>query len=293
MTKKIAIVGITGKWSTEILADAIAKRTGFRLVIDIQKLTAKLHRKQVLYQNYDLCELDAIIVKKISQTYSPSVIDRLEILRFIESCSTRVFSKPENMIRLIDRMACTVTLANANIPMPATLITEDKQAALSGVYEFHEAILKPLFSTKAKGMQIISAQQPENKIIEQLENYYKQHGFYYLQKKLNLPGHDLGLMFMGGEYQGAYARVSQQNVWNTSTENGGRYAPAQPSKEIIDLAYKAQSLFKLDFTTVDIALTEQGPVCFEVSAFGGFKGAYEGLGINMAERYADYILKQC
>ena len=31
---------------------------------------------------------------------------------------------------------------------------------------------------------------------------------------------------------------------------------------------------------------------FEVSAFGGFRGAKEGLGINVAERYVDYVLKQ-
>jgi ribosomal protein S6--L-glutamate ligase len=48
----------------------------------------------------------------------------------------------------------------------------------------------------------------------------------------------------------------------------------------------------MDYTTVDMAETEQGPVVFEVSAFGGFRGASEGLGINMAKHYVDYVLSQ-
>jgi ribosomal protein S6--L-glutamate ligase len=41
---------------------------------------------------------------------------------------------------------------------------------------------------------------------------------------------------------------------------------------------------------VDVAITDEGPVVFEVSAFGGFRGAKEGIGIDAPGRYADYIL---
>ena len=46
----------------------------------------------------------------------------------------------------------------------------------------------------------------------------------------------------------------------------------------------------MDFTTVDVALTADGPVVFEVSAFGGFRGASEGAGIDAAALYAEYAL---
>jgi ribosomal protein S6--L-glutamate ligase len=85
--------------------------------------------------------------------------------------------------------------------------------------------------------------------------------------------------------------VSGSDSWNTTIHSGGKYAEAQPSDDIIDMAYRAQSQFDLSYTTVDIAETEDGPVCFEVSAFGGFKGAHEGLGLNMAKEYADYVIQ--
>ncbi|HHT00936.1 MAG TPA: GAK system ATP-grasp enzyme [Thiomicrospira sp.] len=288
---KIGVVGIPGKWSTEVLADEIEKRTGFRLVIDIEKVVADLSKPEVLYQDQCLCELDGIIIKKISQTYSPQVLDRLELLRFVECCNVEVYSKPAEIIRLVDRMSCTVSLAKAKVPMPDTLITESMEAALDAVNKFGEVILKPLYSTKARGMVVISSQSNKSTIKQQLADFYQQHGFFYIQKKMKLPGHDMGLVFLAGEYKGAYARVGNGNSWNTTIHSGGKYAKIEPDQAIIDMAYQAQSQFDLTYTTVDIAETEQGAVCFEVSAFGGFKGAQKALGLNMAEQYAEYVIE--
>jgi ribosomal protein S6--L-glutamate ligase len=100
------------------------------------------------------------------------------------------------------------------------------------------------------------------------------------------------MVFLGGEYMGAYARVSQGESWNTTILHGGRYASAEPPDDWIAIAQRAQDLFNMDYTTVDMAETEDGPIVFEVSAFGGFRGAREGLGIDMAGRYVDYVLEQ-
>lgn len=287
---RIGIVGIPGKWSTEVLADAIEARTGFRLVIDIEKVVADLHTPAVTYKDHCLCALDAIIIKKVSQTYSPTVLDRLEILRFVEKCGVRVYSKPQEIIKLVDRMSCTVSLSKAGIPMPPTVITEDLDAAVNAVRTFGKVVAKPLFSTKARGMELFHSDTGTTKLKAQLSDYFRQQGFFYLQKHLTLPGQDMGLIFLGGQYQGAYARVKSGDSWNTTIHSGGKYAPAAPSDDIIEMARRAQAQFDLSYTTVDIAETEDGPVCFEVSAFGGFKGALQGLGLNMADDYADFVL---
>jgi ribosomal protein S6--L-glutamate ligase len=289
---KIAVVGIPGKWSTEVLADELEQRTGFRLVIDVQKIVVDLANKEVRYQGLDLCKLDGIIVKKISEKYSPAILDRVELLRFVESCGVKIFSKPCSIYHTVDRLSGTITLMKGDIPMPPTTLTEDLDAAYQAVKNYGTAILKPLYSTKARGMELLSAESDPDTLKQQLKTYYQQQGFFYLQKKLSLPGHDMGLVFLGGEYQGAYARHSGKDCWDTTIHSGGKYAPAHPSDEIIEIAQRAQGLFNLDYTTVDMAETEMGPVCFEVSAFGGFKGAQNGLGLNMAGAYADYVIQQ-
>jgi ribosomal protein S6--L-glutamate ligase len=48
----------------------------------------------------------------------------------------------------------------------------------------------------------------------------------------------------------------------------------------------------MDFTTVDVAESASGPIVFEVSAFGGFRGALEGAGIDAAAAYTEHALKE-
>jgi ribosomal protein S6--L-glutamate ligase len=97
-------------------------------------------------------------------------------------------------------------------------------------------------------------------------------------------------VFLGGRYLGCYARVGSKDTWNTTIHSGGRYRSFDAPDSMIELAERAQGLFDLDFTTVDIAETADGPVVFEVSAFGGFRGAKEGIGIDAAALYCDHVL---
>lgn len=130
---KIGVVGIPGGWSSEKLADAVAARTGSRILIDITRIDACLLTGKVRYEGVDLTSLDGIIVKKINSVYSPTDLERLEILRFLQGQGVRIFSKPENILGLISRLACTVTLRNSAIPMPETVITEDEGLAKEAV----------------------------------------------------------------------------------------------------------------------------------------------------------------
>jgi ribosomal protein S6--L-glutamate ligase len=289
---RIGVVGIPGKWSTETLADAVEERTGYRLVIDMNDVCLDLERQRLVFRDVDLCQLDALIIKKISASYSPATLDRLELLRVAEQAGVRVFSRALNILRLIDRLSCTVTLRNAGIPMPATRVTEDVGAALTAVEDFGSAVFKPLYSTKARGMCVIDAHRDHAGIERQIRAFQAENPVMYIQQKIDLPGRDLGMVFLDGEYLGSYARVSKDDAWNTTIHSGGRYAAHSPPDAVIELARRAQALFDMDFTTVDVAETNTGPIVFEVSAFGGFRGALEGIGIDAAGLYTEHVLRQ-
>lgn len=289
---KIGVIGIPGKWSTETLADAVEKKTGFRLVMDMQEVSLDLENGKLLFRGQDLCKLDALIVKKISASYSPNTLDRLELLRVAEQAGVRVFSPAVNILRLIDRLSCTVTMHSAGIPMPPTRITEDLDAARAAVRDFGSAVFKPLYSTKARGMCVIDDDMDEDAIDDGIRAFQKNNPMMYIQKKLDLPGRDLGMIFLAGDYLGTYARVSRGESWNTTIHGGGRYEAHEPDQSVIDLAARAQAPFNMDFTTVDVAETADGPIVFEVSAFGGFRGAQEGIGLNVADLYVDHVIRE-
>jgi ribosomal protein S6--L-glutamate ligase len=88
-----------------------------------------------------------------------------------EAQGVRVFSPALSMLRLIDRLSCTATMANAGIPMPPTLVTEDTARADAAVQHYASAVFKPLFSTKARGMVVIDADEPESQRIKQIKDF--------------------------------------------------------------------------------------------------------------------------
>lgn len=287
---RIGVVGLSGKWSTEVLADAVETRTGFRLIVDMDEVCLDLASQTLTFRGQNLCELDALIVKKITREYSHNTLDRLELLRVAEANGVRVFSGAEKILRLIDRLSCTVSLRNAGIPMPETIVTEDIDKACETVRAYGEAVFKPLYSTKARGMCLLKASDGEKATRNAVKNFHASNPMMYVQKKENLRGRDFGMVFLGGEYLGSYARVGKSGSWNTTIHDGGKYMAYDATPDLIELGNRAQALFEMDFTTVDVAITEDGPIVFEVSAFGGFRGAKEGINIDAAGRYADYVI---
>lgn len=288
--KNIAVVGIPGGWSTERLADAVEARTGKRILIDMGTVRMNLEDNTVWADDLDMTGLDAVIVKKIAPSYSPNVLDRLEMLRLVEERGIPVFSKATSIMRLIDRLSCTVGLRLGGIPMPPTVITEDIEEAMIAVEEYRRAVFKPLFSSKARGMTVI---EPGNEMREQIEDF-KNSGnqVMYIQKMVENPGMDLGVTFLGGDYVATYARKGSGKSWDNTTRTGGKYVAQEPSREIIDLAHKAQDLFDMAFTCVDVVETPEGPQIYEVSAFGGFRGLLDANGLDAATLYANHVLEQ-
>jgi ATP-grasp enzyme of GAK system len=302
---RIAVVGIAGGWSSEVLADAVGRATGERLLVDLDHARLDLASGRLLCldqdrREVDLTDLDALCVKKVAKGYAPRMIDRLEMLRVAAARGVRCFSDPERILRLVDRLACTVTLANAGLPLPPTTVTEDPDQALDAVRAYGRAVLKPLFTSKARGMALLDAEALDpSEIATVLDAFRIANPVMYIQQALDLRGQDLGVCFLGGEYLGTYARrkspgdsLGGEAPWSTSTINGGRYAPFDPPQDIIDLARRAQQPFGLDFTCVDVALTEAGPYIFEVSAFGGFRGLLQASGLDVAQLFTAYVLRE-
>lgn len=286
---KIGVVGIPGGWSTERLADAVEQKTEFRLVIDLEKVALDLDSGKVWYETTDISCLDTLMVKKVGAQSSSALVDRLEILRFLQAKGLAVFSKPHRILGVLNRLSCTITLRNGGIPMPPTTITENIEMGLKAVETYREAVFKPMFSSKARGMEVI---RPGHGAREKIEAFAGKYGMMYIQKKIDFGRHDLGIAFLGGKYLTTYARCAQGDSWNTTIRSGGKYKSCDPSAEIIALAQRAQALFGLDFTCVDVAQTPDGPVVFEVSAFGGFRGIHMARGMDAADLYVAYVLDQ-
>ena len=286
---KIGVVGVPGGWSTESLCDEIEQRTGFRCLIDMEAVGFDSEQGAVLFEGLDLCQLDGLVIKKAGKSYGTLLLDRLELLRYVERSGVPCFSSPARILRHLNRLSVTLALRGADIPIPATCVSQDPREVIAAVRRYGEAVLKPIYSTKARGMRLVAADERDLKGI--VHAYCAKHPLVYVQQRVVLPGRDLGVVFLGGEHLGTYARVAGPGSWNTTIRAGGHYAPAEVSPELVALAQRASAIFGLDFASVDVGQTADGPVVFEVTAFGGFRGLREAAGLEPAARYADYILE--
>lgn len=289
--KRIAVAGLPGAWSTMKLFSAVEAKAGSCHLIDMSTVALDLDTGKVRSADLDLTTFDALIVKKIAPLYTPDALDRMAILSFLHHRGVPVFSNPDSMLQLIDRLCGTVRLRLGGIPMPRTVVTEDTGEAAEAVEAYGRAVFKPLYSSKARGMALIQA-GPE--MMDEIQDF-KAAGnqVMYIQEFISHAGRDLGVSFLGGEYVATYARQGGGKSWDTTTRTGGRYVACDPGRDIVDLAHRAQSLFPgMAFTCVDVVETSDGPLIYEVSAFGGFRGLMEANGIDMAERYAQYIVEK-
>ena len=216
--------------------------------------------------------------------------ERIQILRQLEAGGVPVWSSPDRLEAALDRYRMSVELAAAGIPLPDTVITEDVNEAIAAVERFGSAVLKPLFTSKGRGMQRLD---PALDVRRLLTTHAREHpGPFYLQRFEKHPGRDLGVAVLDGEYVGAYWRVAGHEQWMTTILSGGRYEKADPPAEAVELALRAAARFGLLFTGVDLVETDAGFLAFEVSAFGGFRGLQEACGIDAAPLVAGAVLRR-
>lgn len=287
----IGVIGIRGAWSTESLSEQLKRKNAGGEVIELHEISYDLDQHRYYHHHHDLNDFDGFILKKMGVEYSPTLLDELELLELLERKGFTFFSSPQKIRRMISRLSCTINLRDNNIPMPPTFISEDVNDAVEWAAANAPVVLKPLYSTKARGMALLIDEATARKEIEALVS--KGEKIIYLQKKHDLQGSDYGLIFLGGEYIGAYARISDGSTWHTTTREGGKYGTFEPPQEYIDLAQRAQEPFGLDFTCVDVADTvESGPIVFEVSAFGGYKGLYQSSGLDASDMLTDYAIRK-
>lgn len=286
---RVAVVGEPGAWSTERLAQALRDAGADAPVVELAACTLRLPEPGIYHRGRRLEGLDGAVVKKIGDTAGGwAVRERLHILRHLAASGVPVWSGPDQVEAAVDRARMTVELARAGLPVPETVITEDVQEARAAVERFGTAVLKPLFTSKGRGMQRLD---PALDLVRVFEGHRADGGGpFYLQRFVKHPGRDLGVAVLDGRCLGAYWRVAGDGHWMTTILAGGRYAAAEPPAEALDIALRAARHFGLLFTGVDLVESDGGFAVLEVSAFGGFRGLLTACDIDAGPLLADAVL---
>lgn len=287
---RVAVFGVPGGWSTERLARALTDLGAEALVVDPAACSVRLPDPRVFLHGRPLPALDGVIVKKLGDPADGwAVQERISVLRHLAASGVPVVSPPDRLAAAVNRYRMTVELARAGLPVPETVVTEDPAEAAETVSGFGTAVLKPLFTSKGRGMERLQAAIGLPRFFA--DRRARGGGPFYLQRFIAHPGRDLSVAVLDGRYMGAYWRVGRPDRWMTTILSGGRYEAADPPPDVAELALRAARHFGLLFTGVDLMETPAGDfVVLEVSAFGGFRGLLTACGVDAASALATAAL---
>ena len=219
------------------------------------------------------------------------------VLKAIEKCGIPTYNGYEQITACDDKMLTFLELANCGIPMPKTLpglLCFDSNATVKeqSVDIIIEklglpVIVKECFGSLGKGVHLAKTKDELTDICQRIKT--KPHLFQ--QFVSSSYGKDVRVIVIGDEVVGAILRASDSD-FRSNISSGGHGEKFKLSTEMKDLSLKVASLLKLKYCGMDFLFDLNGkPLLCEVNSNAFFKGFESVTGINVAKKYAEFILK--
>lgn len=220
------------------------------------------------------------------------------LLEALTLSGIKVFNSREAIENCDDKVLTYLALAKANIPTPATYpaplcykpgSTVPKAALKRIATELSfPIIVKESFGSLGKGVYLAK----DEKELETLANRLIDHPHLFQKFVSTSYGKDVRVIVIGGEVVGGMIRQSE-NDFRSNVAAGGRAEKYGLSDGIKEIALKAHKALGLDYSGVDILFDENGkPIVCEVNSNAFFKSFEAVTHINVARKYAEYVLSK-
>jgi len=288
MVPKIGILSSQRGYHVLALEEAVRRKNCEPAYFPIARLTGSVGGKPALRvdgENIEDCR--AVLVRTIPAGSLEQIIFRMDALHRLERLGVKVVNAASAIERTVDKYYTTFLLADAGIPTPRTVVTEDFQTALAACVEMKDVILKPLFGSEGKGMVRISDEETAYRVLRAWElNRY----IYYIQEYLPHFQKDIRAFVVGDVVVAAMLRTG--TGWKTNYSKGARVEPMALSPEMEDLALRAVRLLQLDYAGVDLLPAEDGKIyVIEINSIPGWRGLQKTTSLSIADRIIGQILR--
>jgi [lysine-biosynthesis-protein LysW]---L-2-aminoadipate ligase len=188
-----------------------------------------------------------------------------------------------------DKILTSVALKAAGLPIPKTVVTFTREAALDAIEEIgYPVVLKPMVGSWGRLLARINDRDAAEAVLEHKEvlgSY--QHGIFYIQEYVDKPQRDIRALVIGDQTIGAIYRRSDH--WITNTARAGEPAPCPLTPELDRLCLQAASAVGGGFLAVDLLESPDGLLVNEVNYTPEFHGFMAATGIDVAGLVVEYV----
>ena len=237
---------------------------------------------------------DAVLVRGIAGGSFEQVTKRLGVLHALRELGAPVYNDARAIERSVDKSMTSLLLHAARIPTPPTWATEStahaRRIAMREGAAGHALVLKPLFGSQGKGLQLVGDVDGVHHPVPELGG--EVYGsLAYLQRFVPAatdPGFDWRVLVVGGRAVTAMRRVG--SGWIHNVAQGARCEPAELTVELAALAERAAAALEMDYAGIDMIPGAGGVQVLEVNGVAAWRGLQRVTGFNIARAIVDDLL---
>ena len=218
------------------------------------------------------------------------------LLTMLDKIGMPIFNSCEAILTCDDKMLTYIALADQGIAMPVTLggplcfrpEGEIKEQTLKHIETLgYPLIIKESYGSLGKGVYLARDRAELSRAMEvvKCKPYLAQE---YVRSSY---GKDVRIIVIGGQVVGGMLRESK-NDFRSNIGGGGDGRPYYLTDEMRSLAVRVSTILGLDYCGLDVLFGESGPVICEVNSNAFFYAFEKVTQINVAAKYADYILSK-
>lgn len=278
------MLGNAGSWYVNDLTRAgiarghVVERVDFRMLTAASVVGAPLVRSG----ECDLSTMDAVIVRTMPPGSLEQVVFRMDALAALETAGVTVVNSSRAIECAVDKYLAGCRLVAAGLPVPATIVCEDVDAAMDAFERLGgDVVVKPIFGAEGRGIVRVSDLELAHRTFKTLS---RLQAVLYLQQFVNHPGYDIRVLVLDGDVVGGMCRSNPLDFRTNVAQSGTAEAHSVSDVEC-DLAVRAAIATGARFAGVDILYDESGhPFVIEVNAVPGWRAFARVTKIDVADR---------
>lgn len=271
----------------------------------IQALEAEGHKVEQLNNQQMILQLnksdkndnyyhgfDIILQRSLSLSRS------LYISAILESKGVKVLNDYESTRICGDKLLTSLKLVKNEVNTPKTVMAFTVESGLEAIEQHlgYPCIIKPTIGSWGR---LVAKIDNKNSAIALLEDRDEMgdifQKMYYLQEYLgpekkpqNSPT-DIRVIYIGGDCVAAMGRIQQGDDFRSNIALGGLGIKYELDDELIAICKKAALATGGEFLGIDIMKTNEGYTCIEVNGTPQFQGISKATGIDIGQRFVQYI----